>query len=248
MNKVAVKRPRGDRRDLVQLEKVVICAEGGALFQGLTRMIESHLVSSKVELFDTLPDCDDADPQVRLVLLHDVLGDKLGDCVSSCRVAYPNAAIAMLVARSEDPHPLRNWLVDEGLIQGVLPLNLKLEVWLAAVSLLMSGGEFFPTTRRSATPVPIPQIRPPVEDRFADRPVRPATASHALDGLTRREREILSLVAQGYQNKVIADRVSLSEHTVKVHVHNLMTKLHVNNRTQAAAAFHASFEPMSAAR
>ena len=48
---------------------------------------------------------------------------------------------------------------------------------------------------------------------------------------------MLGLLSQGLQNKLIADRLELSEHTVKVHVHNLIRKLHVHNRTQAAAVF-----------
>jgi DNA-binding NarL/FixJ family response regulator len=58
-----------------------------------------------------------------------------------------------------------------------------------------------------------------------------------IDSLTARERQILQLVSEGYQNKLIADLMSLSEHTVKAHVHNLIAKLRVTNRTQAAAAF-----------
>jgi len=61
---------------------------------------------------------------------------------------------------------------------------------------------------------------------------------YGLDALTAREREILILVSEGYQNKLIADRMALSEHTVKAHVHNLIAKLRVTNRTQAAAYLH----------
>ncbi|MGH6862017.1 MAG: response regulator transcription factor, partial [Phyllobacterium sp.] len=47
----------------------------------------------------------------------------------------------------------------------------------------------------------------------------------------------LELLSEGLQNKIIADRLTLSEHTVKVHVHNLIRKLRVHNRTQAAAVY-----------
>jgi DNA-binding NarL/FixJ family response regulator len=58
-----------------------------------------------------------------------------------------------------------------------------------------------------------------------------------LCSLTAREQEILELLSEGHQNKLIAHRMSLSEHTVKVHVHNLLSKLRVSNRTQAAATY-----------
>jgi DNA-binding NarL/FixJ family response regulator len=53
--------------------------------------------------------------------------------------------------------------------------------------------------------------------------------------LTSREREILILLAGGARNKDIADALFISERTVKVHVTNLMQKLHANTRTEAVA-------------
>jgi DNA-binding NarL/FixJ family response regulator len=52
--------------------------------------------------------------------------------------------------------------------------------------------------------------------------------------LTEREVEILQHVAGGLANKEIARRLSISERTVKNHLSNIMAKLHVNSRTQAA--------------
>ena len=53
--------------------------------------------------------------------------------------------------------------------------------------------------------------------------------------LTRREIEILQLVAEGLSNKEIGSRLSITEGTVKNHVHNALEKLHLENRIQAAA-------------
>ncbi|QSZ27900.1 response regulator transcription factor [Aceticella autotrophica] len=52
--------------------------------------------------------------------------------------------------------------------------------------------------------------------------------------LTKREFEILSLIAKGYTNKDIAENLYLSEKTVKNHVYNIFKKLDVKDRTQAA--------------
>ncbi len=53
--------------------------------------------------------------------------------------------------------------------------------------------------------------------------------------LTRREIEILQLVAQGLTNAEIAKRLKLSRGTVESHVHHTIRKLDVSNRTEAAA-------------
>lgn len=52
--------------------------------------------------------------------------------------------------------------------------------------------------------------------------------------LTVREREVLQLLAAGLTNRTIAERLSVSVETVKSHVHHIMQKMHVNDRTQAA--------------
>ena len=53
--------------------------------------------------------------------------------------------------------------------------------------------------------------------------------------LTERECEILQLVADGYSNKVIGQRLSVSENTVKYHIKKILQKLNAQNRTEAVA-------------
>lgn len=67
------------------------------------------------------------------------------------------------------------------------------------------------------------------EVRQAKRTVPPAFAE-----LTERELEVLRMIAEGHANAVIAERLVLSEKTVKGHVSNILSKLHMEDRTQAA--------------
>lgn len=60
------------------------------------------------------------------------------------------------------------------------------------------------------------------------------------DSLTAREKEILELLEQGLTNQQIASRLSVTLHTVKNHVHSLLTKLGVGSRTEAVAVYRAT--------
>ena len=62
---------------------------------------------------------------------------------------------------------------------------------------------------------------------------RPAEQPPTADPLTEREMEILRLVAQGKSNREIADDLTVTEGTVRVHVSNILGKLHLASRTQA---------------
>lgn len=59
-------------------------------------------------------------------------------------------------------------------------------------------------------------------------------ANHAGDSsLTSREIDVLQLIAEGNANKVVADRLAITEDTVKAHVRNILSKLAANDRTHA---------------
>ena len=63
----------------------------------------------------------------------------------------------------------------------------------------------------------------------------PTPAPDALDALTAREEQVLRLVANGATNREVADALSITENTVKVHLRNILEKLHLQNRVQASA-------------
>jgi DNA-binding NarL/FixJ family response regulator len=65
----------------------------------------------------------------------------------------------------------------------------------------------------------------------------PAPAADVQQHLSRREQEILELLAQGCSNKAIAEKLSLSIETVTWHLRHIYAKLHVRSRTEAAVTF-----------
>ena len=68
----------------------------------------------------------------------------------------------------------------------------------------------------------------------------PIAAAAAVEDLSPREREILELLTQGFPNKQIADRLGLSDGTVRWHLRHVYNKLHVRSRTEAALKFRAT--------
>lgn len=73
-----------------------------------------------------------------------------------------------------------------------------------------------------------PKVTDKMLERFSKRNIRPLH-----EELTAREREVLLLIAQGYSNQDIADQLFITLKTVKTHVSNILTKLEVDDRTQA---------------
>ncbi len=75
-----------------------------------------------------------------------------------------------------------------------------------------------------------PSIARKVLTEMSGPPKKPLT----VDPLTEREMEILRLIAQGCNNKEIAEKLVIAEMTVRTHVSNILSKLHLASRTQAA--------------
>lgn len=76
-------------------------------------------------------------------------------------------------------------------------------------------------------------IHPTIARKVIQELNRPAEEPLTPDPLTERELEILQLLAQGIENKEIAHRLVLREATVRTHVSNILSKLHLANRVQA---------------
>lgn len=114
---------------------------------------------------------------------------------------------------------------------GFLPMRVELDHWLSALRLLICGERYIPADL--------------IDNRHL--PLAPCTAAPAPApdiNLTSREYQVLSSAAEGKQNKIIAGDLGLSEHTVKLHMHHIIAKLGVSNRTEATL-WYLSHRPQS---
>jgi NarL family two-component system response regulator LiaR len=79
-----------------------------------------------------------------------------------------------------------------------------------------------------------PSLHPSIARKLMSELNRPSEMPSADESLTEREGDVLKLLALGLSNQDIADKLVISERTVRTHVSNILMKLHLVNRTQAA--------------
>jgi DNA-binding NarL/FixJ family response regulator len=107
-------------------------------------------------------------------------------------------------------------------VSGYVTRDDSLDTMIAAIE-SVARGELLTTPRMAAA----------LFERL--HAVRAAETSEGAATLTRRELEVVDLIAEGLSNKAIARQLSIELSTVKNHVHNILEKLHVERRTDAAA-------------
>jgi DNA-binding NarL/FixJ family response regulator len=78
-----------------------------------------------------------------------------------------------------------------------------------------------------------PSVTRKLIEEFANRPPARVASATQLEGLTEREREVMRELARGYSNHEIAERLHVSETTIKTHVAHLLDKLALRDRVQA---------------
>jgi len=128
----------------------------------------------------------------------------------------PSTLVVVLTV-SDDPQDLFEAIRCGA--QGYLLKHLDPRLWLEYLGALVEGD-----TRISRS----------VADRILQEFTRERGAPGGLPTLTRREEEVLALVARGLSNREIAVALDIAEGTVKRHLQNILAKLHLRNRVQLA--------------
>lgn len=143
------------------------------------------------------------------IVLMDLQMPKMGglDAISEIRREFPNARIVVLTTYSGGEQASRAFKAGA---YGYLLKNMLRKELVDTIRTVHSGRKRIP-----------PEIAMEIAEHQTD------------DALTEREIQVLQQVAAGSANKIVADRLAISEETVKAHMRSILSKLGANDRTHA---------------
>ena len=156
-----------------------------------------------------------------LVLLDVVLPDRSGiEACREMRVANPGLRVLMLTSFSDETAVLSAMMAGAS---GYLLKNAPRAELLNAIRSVAGGATLLD-----------PAVAKVVQQRLAGLSSgRPSGSADG--GLSEREREVIALIAEGLTNREIAERLVISEKTARNHVSNILDKLGLSRRSEAAA-------------
>lgn len=192
-----------------------------ALAEFLDRQAHLAVIGQAATGADAIYLCEVERPDVLLIDIGLPDGNGI-DVTRYLREKFPDLAVLILSVSDDDRDVLR--ALQAG-ARGYLLKSVAADFLLLAIEAVRWGAvilapELAGGLALTINPSPL------------DRPVEEAALGETV--LTKRESEILGLLREGHSNREIGRILSISESTVKSHVHRLLGKLHASSRTQAA--------------
>jgi DNA-binding NarL/FixJ family response regulator len=208
--------------DVRPIRRVAIVEDNTGLREQLKRILESSPGACPVGLFcsgeEALEGMLAVNPDV--ILMDIQLPGMSGiECVARLRKDLPTAHVIMLTVYEDSD---RIFQALQAGADGYLVKSSPTETLLEAISDVSAGG----------SPMSSHIARKVVRHFRQDRP-----QNGEVDTLSRREKEVLNLLASGYIYKEIADQLGIGSETVKTYVKSICKKLHVRNRLEAVARY-----------
>jgi len=200
----------------------VLLADDKELFrEGLARLLEEQ---ENIEVAFRCRNGQQAVEKVKEIKPDVVLMDAISSQCDSVETArqinesYPKVKVAMLTDSRNEEDLFSS--IDAGAI-GYLLKDMKFDDLMKSIDLIAKGEVI---------------VSPPLAEKLVDKFTKMKRSEAEVKGvLSDRELEILKLLAKGSTNKEIADTLFITENTAKVHVKNILEKLQLRNRQQAAA-------------
>jgi len=152
-----------------------------------------------------------------VILMDLVMPGKNGiEAIRKIKAADPKARILVLTSFADDDKVLP--AIKAGALGYILKVSAPQEL-IQAIRDVYHGE---------------PSLQPTIARKLLLNLTDNKTEEHQPDALTEREIDVLKLIAHGYSNKDIAQTLFISEGTTRSYVTNILNKLHLENRTQAA--------------
>ena len=212
---------RHPARDVPRRNSVYVVVDVRAYLEGVTAHLELcdelELVGTAASVREALDEVPRARPDI--VLLDMALDHSLA-ATRRLREVVPEVKVVALAVTEADAAVIA--CAEAGAV-GYVPREASLDQ-LSTIVAIAARGEALCSPRIAAA------LLQRVESLAAERRGPPPDAV-----LTPREKQILALIDEGLSNKEIARRLFIEVATVKNHVHNILDKLHVNRRSEAAA-------------
>ena len=199
--------------------RVLITDDHAIVREGLRALIKSEtgmeLVGEAVDGVDAVKKAQELQPDV--ILLDLMMPRKNGiEAITDIKEINPEARILVLTSFAEDDKVFP--AIKAGAL-GYLLKDSSPEELLQAIRDTHQGES---------------SLHPAIARKLVRELSQPSPLPPAEEPLTEREVEVLKLVAHGLANQEIAEKLVISERTVRTHVGNILNKLHFANRTQAA--------------
>lgn len=197
--------------------RVMIIDDNAMARQGIRTILESD------PSFEVVAEGSSGEEALRLsqqwmpdLILMDIQMPGMGGLQATKRLKeqYPYIKVVIVTVADDIVQLFEAWKMGA---QGYLQKNLQPEAWRAYLHAIVDDE--VPMTRDLALGV-LKEMSPLGMENMHN------------DGLTEREGEVLKLVVKGYSNKGISQKLSISEHTVKNHMKNILQKLQLENRVQ----------------
>ena len=189
----------------------------------LLRELDAEVAVVEASSFDAALEAVEHEPAFDLLVLDlDMPGMAGVEGVAALHRRAPDVPLIVVTA-AEQPEAVQA-SIERG-AAGFMDKSMNPRVMLNAVRLVLSGGTYVPSSVLFGRP----------SRGLGDSSLRSYSGqsdSSAL-GLTRRQHDVLRLLARGMSNKDIARELDLAEGTVKVHVSAIFKALKVSNRTEA---------------